>query len=139
MASRGPNFYTKAEQLQGDNSSTDQFLLSPVKTTFPEHHLPAPLVGGPKDSYIADDSLDLAEQSENGLPAEYYLSLISGGTGQTSHTPDQAHHQCELATSGPVPADERDHLQLHRLCSEPRASLLPDVAAVGLQSEAFDA
>src|SRR5271163_446643 len=45
----GPNFYTKAEQLQGDNSSTDQFLLSPVKTTFPEHHLPAPLVGGPKD------------------------------------------------------------------------------------------
>ena len=97
----GPNFYTKAEQLQGDNSSTDQFLLSPVKTTFPEHHLPAPLVGGPKDSYIADDSLDLAEQSENGLPAEYYLSLISGGTGQTSHTPDQRITNVSALQAGP--------------------------------------
>ncbi len=95
----GPNF-AKAEQLQG-YATYDQFLLSPDKEYFPSQKLPAPLVGGPKTSYIANDSLDLAEQSENGLPAEYYLSLVSGGTGQTSHTPDQRITNVNSLRAGP--------------------------------------
>ena len=83
----GPNF-SKAEQNSAFDQAPDAFLLNPDKTTFPNQALPAPLVGGPKDSYITGDSLTLAQQSENGLPSSYYQDLISGGTGQTSHTPD---------------------------------------------------
>jgi phospholipase C len=83
----GPNFY-KAEQQAAADPGGDSFLLSPTKTSFPNGVLPAPLVGGPKDSYVAGDSLTLAEQSENGLPQDYYQYLVSGGTGQTSKTPD---------------------------------------------------
>jgi phospholipase C len=84
----GPNFHL-AQQKAATDTAADSFLLSPQKTVFPGNVLPAPLVGGPKDSYIPGDSLTLAQQSENGLPADYYQYLISGGTGQTSHTPDQ--------------------------------------------------
>jgi phospholipase C len=83
----GPNF-NKAKQHAATDASPDDFLLSPPKGTFPGDVLPAPLVGGPKDSYVAGDSLTLAEQSENGLPANYYQYLVSGGTGLTSKTPD---------------------------------------------------
>jgi phospholipase C len=83
----GPNFY-KAEQHAAADPAADSFLLSPAKSYFPNGVLPAPLVGGPKDSYVQGDSLTLAEQSENGLPADYYQYLVSGGTGQTSKTPD---------------------------------------------------
>jgi phospholipase C len=83
----GPNFY-KAEQHAAADPTADSFLLSPAKSSFPNGVLPAPLVGGPKDSYVTGDSLTLAKQSENGLPADYYQYLVSGGTGQTSHTPD---------------------------------------------------
>ena len=83
----GPNF-SKAEQNSAFDQAPDAFLLNPDKTTFPNQVLPAPLVGGPKDSYVTGDSLTLAEQSENGLPSDYYQYLVSGGTGQTSHTPD---------------------------------------------------
>ncbi len=85
--SPGPNFY-KAEQQAAADPAADAFILSPAKSSFPNGVLPAPLVGGPKDSYVAGDSLTLAQQSENGLPADYYRYLISGGTGQTSKTPD---------------------------------------------------
>ncbi len=84
----GPNFY-KAEQSAAYDEAPDAFLLSPAKTTFQGDVLPAPLVGGPNDSYVTNDNLTLAKQSENGLPAEYYADLVSGGTGQTSATPDQ--------------------------------------------------
>lgn len=50
--------------------------------------MPPPLVGGAKDSYIPNDSLQLAMASENGLPQDYYQYLVSGGTGMTSKTPD---------------------------------------------------
>ncbi|MBB6143652.1 phospholipase C [Silvibacterium bohemicum] len=83
----GKNF-DKAEQTAAYDEAPDAFLLSPAKTTFPGDVLPAPLVGGPQDSYIKDDSLTLAQQSENGLPADYYAYLVTGGTGQTSGTPD---------------------------------------------------
>jgi phospholipase C len=83
----GPNF-SKAEQQAAYDEAPDAFLLSPTKTQFPGAVLPAPLVGGPQDSYVKNDSLKLAKQSENGLPADYYGYLVSGGTGQTSATPD---------------------------------------------------
>src|SRR5262249_48620768 len=83
----GPNFY-RAEQHAASDPGGDAFLLSPSKSAFPNNVLPAPLVGGPEDSYITGDSLTLAQQSENGLPADYYQYLVSGGTGQTAHTPD---------------------------------------------------
>jgi phospholipase C len=83
----GTNF-DKAEQTAAYDEAPDAFLLSPAKTTFPGDVLPAPLVGGPQDSYVKNDSLTLARQSENGLPADYYAYLVTGGTGQTSGTPD---------------------------------------------------
>jgi phospholipase C len=81
----GPNF-SQAAQSAATDEAPDTFLLSPAKTAFPV--LPAPLVGGPSDSYVKGDSLTLAQQSELGLTASGYQSLISGGTGLTSKTPD---------------------------------------------------
>ena len=83
----GPNFQ-KRQQNAAFDTAPDAFLLSPAKTSFPGNVLPAPLVGGPMDSYVANDSLTLAEQSENGLPSAYYQYLVSGGSGLTSKTPD---------------------------------------------------
>ena len=83
----GPNFYAAAQSAAVD-TSTDAFLLSPDKVSFQNGVLPAPLVGGAFDSYIPGDSLTLAKESEQGLPDSYYPDLVSGGTGQTSKTPD---------------------------------------------------
>jgi phospholipase C len=83
----GPNF-AKAQQKAASDPAADAFLLSPAKSSFPGNVLPAPLVGGPKTSFIPNDSLTIAEQSENGLPPEYYPSLTTGGSGLTSKTPD---------------------------------------------------
>jgi phospholipase C len=98
--SPGANFY-KAEQNAAADPAADAFLLNPAKTTFPKNQLPAPLVGGPKDSYITGDSLTLAQQSENGLPADYYQYLITGGTGQTSKTPDARIENVTALPAGP--------------------------------------
>ena len=87
----GPNFekaHQRAAVDLGEKRGGDPFLLSPPKLDFGGDVLPAPLVGGAKDSYIPNDSLSLAEASENGLPADYYQYLVSGGTGLTSRTPD---------------------------------------------------
>jgi phospholipase C len=84
----GPNFDKAEQNAAYDEGTADGFLLSPVKTTFSGDVLPAPLVGGAKDSYIPNDSLTMARQSENGLPADYYGYLVTGGTGLTSKTPD---------------------------------------------------
>jgi phospholipase C len=96
----GPNFH-KAHQLAAFDKPSDPFLLDPPKTEFPSNQLPAPLVGGPKDSYVAGDSLTLAEQSENGLPASYYPDLVSGGTGLTSQTPDTRITDVNSLPAGP--------------------------------------
>jgi phospholipase C len=100
----GPNF-SKARQ----NAATDQaiipgagtFLLSPPAVAFPSSVLPAPLVGGPKDSYITGDSLTLAQQSESGLASDYYKYLVSGGTGLTSGTPDTRIGNVNSLPAGP--------------------------------------
>jgi phospholipase C len=112
-ATAGPNF-EKAHQLAAqDLGSTDAFLLSPPKQLFPNDQLPAPLVGGPKVSFIPNEcgsstpitqcaaSLTLAQQSESGLPSNYYPSLLSGGTGQASQTPDQRISNVNTLPAGP--------------------------------------
>ena len=108
----GPNFQ-KAHQLSAqDVGTTDTFLLSPPKQTFPNDQLPAPLVGGPKVSYIPNEcgstpitscsaSLALAKQSENGLDPDYYQYLLTGGTGQSSKTPDQRVTNVNALPAGP--------------------------------------
>jgi phospholipase C len=87
----GPNFekaHQRAAVDLGEKKGGDPFLISPPKLDFGGDVLPAPLVGGAKDSYIPNDSISLAEASENGLPSDYYQFLVSGGTGLTSDTPD---------------------------------------------------
>ena len=96
----GANF-SKAAQSAATDSVPDTFLLSPAKATFPNAVLPAPLTGGPKDSYIPNDSLTFAQQSENGLPTSYYQSLVSGGTGQDSHVPDARITNVSALPTGP--------------------------------------
>ena len=83
----GP-FFRFVEQRAAVDQVPDAFELNPPKVSFDNNVLPAPLVGGPKDSYVPNDSLTLAEQSENGLPQSYYPALVSGGTGLDSKTPD---------------------------------------------------
>jgi phospholipase C len=83
----GPNF-RYAEQHAASDVAPDTFLLSPATSPFQNNVLPAPLVGGPSNSYVSGDSLALAQQSEVGLPDDYYKYLVSGGTGLKSHTPD---------------------------------------------------
>jgi phospholipase C len=100
----GPNFdkaHQRAAVDLGESKNGDPFLLSPDKLDFGGDVLPAPLVGGAKDSYIPSDSLALAEQSENGLPANYYQFLVSGGTGLTSRTPDTRITNVNSLPAGP--------------------------------------
>jgi phospholipase C len=96
----GP-YFSKATQYAAADATPDAFLLDPIKFSLPDDQLPAPQVGGPKDSYVAGDSLTLAEQSENGLPLNYYKDLVSGGTGQTSHTPDKRITDVNFLLPGP--------------------------------------
>src|SRR5579862_9945869 len=85
----GPNF-NFALQQQATDQAPSTFLLAPAKTPFPGNLLPAPLVGGPHSaqSYIPNNSLTVAHQSENGLPPNYYQALVSGGTTLPHATPD---------------------------------------------------
>ena len=96
----GPNF-PRAEQNAAFDETPDAFVLSPTKTYYKGNILPAPLVGGPTDSYITGNSLTLAEASENGLTAAGYQALISGGTGQPKHTPDQRIKNVDALPAGP--------------------------------------
>ena len=100
----GPNF-AKAHQLAavdlGEKNGGDPFLLTPPKIDFGGDVLPAPLVGGAKDSYIPSDSISLAEASETGLPTNYYPFLVSGGTGLSSHIPDTRITNVNALPAGP--------------------------------------
>ncbi len=98
----GPNF-DKAHQLAAFDQGSDPFLLSPPKTDFPSNELPAPLVGGPQEalSYIPGNSLTLAQETEAGLPSNYYPDLISGGTLLTPKTPDTRITDVNSLPAGP--------------------------------------
>ena len=86
----GPNFPV-AEQKAAYDVAPDAFMLSPdVTTSFAGNVLPAPISSGPTDSYVANDSLTLARQSENGLPSDYYAYLVTGGSGLQVRFPTHA-------------------------------------------------
>jgi phospholipase C len=96
----GPNFAKAHQASAQDTGPADQFLLSPPNQgQFPNNQLPAPLVGGPTTPYVP--SLALAQQSENGLPSDYYQFLTTGGTGQTSKTPDLRITNVNALPAGP--------------------------------------
>jgi phospholipase C len=114
----GPNF-SKAEQQAADDTAPDGFLLNPPKTTFPGSTLPAPLVGGPTDSYVKNDDLTLATQSENGLPADYYAYLVTGGSGQTSKTPDQRIKNVDSLPAGPFQLTNGDTFTYNSYAASP--------------------
>ena len=114
----GPNF-SHAEQKAALDSRPDEFNLTPAKSLFPGSVLPAPQVGGPKDSYIPNDSLTLAVQSENGLPADYYGYLVTGGTGQTSRTPDARITNVNALPTGPFQLTNGDTFTYNSYAASP--------------------
>jgi phospholipase C len=116
--SPGPNFKLAQQQAATDTAS-DSFLLSPAKATFPGSVLPAPLTGGPQVSYITGNSLQLAQQSENGLPADYYQYLITGGTGQASHVPDQRITHVTALPPGPFQLTNGNTFNYHDYSASP--------------------
>ncbi len=114
----GPNFAT-AEQKNAIDKAPDEFILAPVTGKFPKSVLPAPLVGGPADSYIKNDNLDLAVKSENGLPSDYYGYLVSGGTGQKSHTPDARIANVNALKPGPFQLTNGDTFTYNSYAASP--------------------
>jgi phospholipase C len=114
----GPNF-SESEQKQATDMNPDAFLLNPPKTKFKNDVLPAPLVGGPTDSYVKNDSLTLARQSENGLPADYYAYLVTGGTGQSSATPDQRIKNVTVLPAGPFQLTNGDTFTYNSYSASP--------------------
>ena len=83
--SPGPN-YSFAVQNTAIDSHSDKYQVSPTDKSL-YNTLPPPLVGGPKTPYFS--TIAEAEAAENGLPADYYVFMTTGGTGQTKGTPDQ--------------------------------------------------
>ena len=114
----GPNF-DKAEQKAAYDEASDGYLLSPTKTEFPGAVLPAPLAGGPSDSYVKNDNLTLAKQSENGLPADYYAYLVTGGTGQASATPDARIKNVNNLPAGPFQLTNGDTFTYNSYAASP--------------------
>ena len=81
----GPN-YSFAVQNSATDSYSDKYQSSPMYKSLYDK-LSSPLVGGPKAPQFS--TLAEAHAAENGLAPGYYKFLTTGGTGQTSHTPDQ--------------------------------------------------
>ncbi|HEY2457718.1 MAG TPA: alkaline phosphatase family protein [Candidatus Acidoferrum sp.] len=75
-----------ATQYSADDFHAEKFQTSPQSKSLYET-LPPPLVGGPMKAPISTVSEAMA--SENGLDPAYYVFLTTGGTNQTSGTPDQ--------------------------------------------------
>ena len=81
--------------------------------------LPAPINGGPTDSYVKDDSLTLAVQSENGLPADYYGYLVSGGSGLTGKVPDTRIKNVSALPPGPFQLTNGDTFTYNSYAGSP--------------------
>jgi phospholipase C len=97
----GVNF---AQAQQFSAQDTDTFQESPgSKAAYPT--LPPPAVGGPIDVCKDNGICTLADAmaSENGLPADYYPSMLIGGAGvgQMKHTADQRITDVNNLMSGP--------------------------------------
>jgi phospholipase C len=114
----GPNFPI-AEQKAATDTPPDAFLLSPSTNSFQGSVLPAPLTGGPTDSYVKNDNLSLAVQSENGLPADYYAYLVTGGTGQPSKVPDTRITNVNALPPGPFQLTNGDTFTYNSYAASP--------------------
>jgi phospholipase C len=114
----GPNF-PKAEQKAASDTPPDAFLLNPTTSTLPGSVLPAPLNGGPTDSYVKNDNLTLAKQSENGLPADYYGYLVSGGSGLTGAVPDTRIKNVNALPAGPFQLTNGDTFTYNSYAASP--------------------
>jgi phospholipase C len=120
----GPNF-SVYQQRNALDQTGDAFLLSPPTQTtapnFPRNFLPAPLIGGPDESlsYIPGNSLTLAEQSENGLPSDYYPALITGGTLMPNHTPDTRITNVNTLPPGPFQLTNGTTFTYHKYAASP--------------------
>jgi len=114
----GPNFPV-AEQKAATDTPPDTFLLSPTTTSFQGSVLPAPINGGPTDSYVKDDDLDLAVQSENGLPLEYYGYLVTGGSGLTGKVPDTRIKNVTALPPGPFQLTNGDTFTYNDYAASP--------------------
>ena len=115
----GPNFPV-AEQKAAYDVAPDAFMLSPsVTTSFDGNVLPAPINGGPTDSYVANDSLTLARQSENGLPADYYAYLVTGGSGLTGKVPDTRIKNVTALPPGPFQLTNGDTFSYNDYAASP--------------------
>ena len=99
--SPGPN-YSLATQYSAEDTAADKYQVSPGDKDF-YTTLPPPLAGGPADVCKNNGicTLEQAAQSENGLPADYYKYLLTGGTGQKSGTPDQRIQNVQSLPPGP--------------------------------------
>jgi phospholipase C len=75
-----------AAQYSADDTHAEKYQTSPQSKSLYQT-LPPPLVGGPTKAPISTVSEAMA--SENGLDPAYYVFLTTGGTNQTSRTPDQ--------------------------------------------------
>jgi len=114
----GPNF-SKATQKAATDKAPDAFVLAPGTTQFENSVLPAPLVGGPKTSYVADNNITLAKQSENGLPESYYQYLVSGGTGMSKYVPDTRIKNVTILPPGPFQLTNGDTFTYNSYAASP--------------------
>jgi phospholipase C len=95
-------------------------MLSPgVTASFAGNVLPAPINGGPTDSYVPNDSLSLAQQSENGLPADYYAYLVTGGSGLTGKVPDTRIKNVTALPPGPFQLTNGDTFAYNDYAASP--------------------
>ncbi|MHB8475858.1 MAG: alkaline phosphatase family protein [Steroidobacteraceae bacterium] len=81
--------YSRAWQYSADVTDSGIYQLSPkIKTLYGD--LPAPLNGGPTNVCTDNGICTLAEAqaSENGLAADYYQFLLTGGSGLSGKVPD---------------------------------------------------
>jgi phospholipase C len=99
--SPGMNFAQGAQNSAVDTAA-DGYQLSPGGKAL-YSTLPPPLTGGPSDVCKDNGICNFgdARTSENGLPQEYYQFLLTGGTGQAGHVPDQRIQNVNDLPSGP--------------------------------------
>ena len=105
--SPGPN-YSQAMQYAGNLTGAVQYQPSPL-VKMPYTYLPAPLAGGPTDVCANNMICTLkdATSSENGLPTEYEVYLLTGGSELKGGTPDTritgVHSSAPYSTLPPGP------------------------------------
>jgi phospholipase C len=113
----GPNF-PLAEQKAANDAPPDDFLLSPT-TTSSYSVLPSPINGGPVTSFVKNDDLTLARKSENGLPADYYAYLVTGGSGLSGKVPDTRIKNVNALPPGPFQLTNQATLTYNSYAASP--------------------